>query len=106
MRLDLAASEGDEIPFEVVTTEAGRSGRIPLYCYRPLTGDFIRARLGLLVALPTYAPVAQALEGVGGLEFYLQARGETNLPEEPRELADKVLHDFLARVFAERSEFE
>jgi len=106
MRLNSAASDGEEIPFEVVETDPRRSGRIPLYCYRPLTGDFIRARLGLLVALPTYAPVAQALEGVGGLEFYLRARGETKLPEEPRELADKALRDFLARVFAERSEFE
>jgi hypothetical protein len=118
MRLNVAASDGDEIPFEVVQTDPRRSGRIPLYCYRPLTGDFIRARLGLLVALPTYAPAARALEGVGGLEFYLRARGEAHargeararggasLPEEPREMADAVLRDFLARVFAERSEFE
>jgi hypothetical protein len=105
MRLDLAAANGDEIPFEVVQNDGGRSGRIPLYCYRPLTGDFIRARLGLLVALPAYAPVVRALEGVGGLELYLRARGRARLPEERRELADEVLRDFLARVFEERSEF-
>jgi hypothetical protein len=104
-RLDLAAASGEEIPFEVVETDGRRSGRIPLYCYRPLTGDFIRARLGLLVALPSYAPVARALEGVGGLELYLRARGQTHLPDQPRELADAVLRDFLARVFEERSEF-
>ena len=75
-RLNLAASDGEEIPFEVVETDAAPLRRIPLYCYRPLTGDFIRARLGLLVALPSYAPAAQALEGVGGLELYLRARGE------------------------------
>lgn len=105
MRLDLAASEGDEIPFEVVETDARRSGRIPLYCYRPLTGDFIRERLGLLVALPTYAPAVRALEGVGGLELYLRARGRARTPEQSREQADEVLRDFLARVFEERSEF-
>ncbi len=105
MRLDLAASEGDEIPFEVVTSEPGRRGRIPLYCYRPLTGDFIRARLGLLGALPTYAPVARALEGVGGLELYLRARGLNGTAEEPRDQVDAVLREFLARVFEERSEF-
>ena len=105
MRLDLAASEGEEIPFEVVTTGPGRSGSIPLYCYRPLTGDFIRARLGLLGALPTYAPVARALEGVGGLELYLRARGLTPGQEEPRVQADAVLREFLSRVFEERSEF-
>lgn len=105
LRLDLAASEGDEIPFEVVTTDAGRPGRIPLYCYRPLTGDFIRARLGLLGALPSYAPVARALEGVGGLELYLRARGLSGAPDEVRGQADAVLREFLARVFEERSEF-
>lgn len=105
MRLDLAASEGDDIPFEVVTSDPERPGRIPLYCYRPLTGDFIRARLGLLGALPTYAPVARTLEGVGGLELYLRARGLNGKPDEPREQADAVLREFLARVFEERSEF-
>lgn len=105
MRLDLAASGGDEVPFEVVQSAGGRSGRIPLYCYRPLTGDFIRARLGLLTALPSYAPAARALEGVGGLEAYLSARGHARVPEEGRERADAVLRDFLARVFEERSEF-
>ncbi len=105
VRLDLAASNGDEIPFEVVTTDVGRTGRIPLYCYRPLTGDFIRARLGLLGALPTYAPAARALEGVGGLELYLRARGLNGTPDESRDQADAVLREFLARVFEERSEF-
>ncbi len=105
-RLDLAASAGDQVPFEVVETDGVRSaGRIPLYCYRPLTGDFIRERLGLLVALPTYAPAARALEGVGGLELYLRARGHLRLPEESRSLTDLALRDFLSRVFEERSEF-
>jgi hypothetical protein len=105
MRLTVAASDGDEIPFEVVETDARKGSRIPLYCYRPLTGDFIRARLGLLVALPSYAPVAQTLEGIGGLESYLRARGQTQLSAEPRDLADATLREFLAQTFAERSEF-
>jgi hypothetical protein len=106
MRLTVAASDGDEIPFEVVETDPRRNGnRIPLYCYRPLTGDFIRARLGLLVALPSYAPAAQALEGVGGLEPYLRARGLAQLPGTPREFDDAALREFLAGTFAERSEF-
>ncbi len=105
LRLNLAASEGDEIPFEVVTTDGRRSGRIPLYCYRPLTGDFIRARLGLLAALPTYAPAARTLEGVGGLELYLRSRGMSAIPGQSRDQTDAVLREFLARVFEERSEF-
>ena len=104
-RLDLAASAGDEVPFEVVENDVRGSGRIPLYCYRPLTGDFINARLGLLTALPTYAPAALALEGVGGLEPCLRARGGHDVPDTPRELADAVLRDFLALVYRERSDF-
>ena len=104
-RLDLAAAAGDEIPFEVAETDRHRSGSIPLYCYRPLTGEFIRARLGLLTALPTYAPAVRALAGIGGLEPYLRARGSTVVSDEPRELADAALREFLARVFEERSEF-
>ena len=114
MRLTLAASSGDEIPFEVVPSDsAGARGsrksrqpsRSPLYCYRPLTTAFIRERLGLLTALPTYAPAARALEGVGGTDAYLQARGEVEIPDTPRALADTALRLFLWRVFEERSEF-
>ena len=111
MRLTLAASSGDEIPFEVVPSDAGasrgarRANRSPLYCYRPLTTDFIRERLGLLTALPTYAPAVRALEGVGGTDAYLRARGERKIPDAPRVLCDTALRLFLWRVFEERSEF-
>jgi hypothetical protein len=95
---------GAEVPFEVIENE-GRPGRTALYCYRPLTGVFIRERVGLLSALPTYAPAAQALAGVEGAEAYLRERGEARIPGEARERADAVLRSFLGGVFAERSEF-
>ena len=101
LRLKVAA-DGDEIPFELVRGD----GRVPLYCYRPLTGAFIRSHLGLLVALPTYAPAAQALEGVPGVEAYLRARGEQRVSDSRRDRADAALRCFLARVYEERSEFE
>jgi hypothetical protein len=105
-RLSAATADGDQIPFEVVETEpAPRSGRPALYCYRPLTGSFIRQRLGLLVALPTYAPAARALELAEGIEAYLRARGETRISEHPRDRADAALRCLLDRVFEERSEF-
>jgi hypothetical protein len=100
VRLELAAS-AEEIPFEVV--ESG--GRVPLYCYRPLTAGFIRSRLGMLLALPSYAPAVRALEGVGGTDSYLRARGELLPAETPRAQADLALRCFIARVFEERSEF-
>ncbi len=102
MRLSLATADGDEIPFEVVPADGGR---VPLYCYRPLTSAFIRSHLGLLAALPTYAPAARALAGLPGVGAYLRARGEARLPEAQREQADMALRCFLARVFEERSEF-
>jgi hypothetical protein len=102
-RLTLAARDGDGVPFEVIESDGGSA--MPLYCYRPLTSQYIRSHLGLLVALPTYAPVARALEFAIGTEAYLRARGHSEIPEEPRQRADLAIRLFLARVFAERSEF-
>jgi hypothetical protein len=103
-QLAAETASGAEIPFEVVSTP-GRPRRAALYCYRPLTGAFIRERLGLLAALPSYAPAAQGLAALEGLDAYLQERGERGIPERPRDRADAALRSFLSRVFAERSEF-
>jgi hypothetical protein len=103
-QLAAETASGAEIPFEITETER-RPGRTALYCYRPLTGAFIRERLGLLSALPTYAPAAQALAAQDGVDEYLIQRGEPRVPAESRELADYALRSFLGRVFAERSEF-
>ena len=105
-RLSLATAHGDEIPFEVVESDGRRRGAgVPLYCYRPLTVAFIRERLGLLVALSTYAPVARVLEAAEGTSAYLTAMGESRVSERPRDRADAALRCFLGRVFAERTEF-
>ena len=61
-QLTAETQDGAEIPFEVIDA-LGRPGRAPLYCYRPLTTDFIGQRLGMLSGLPTYAPAARALAG-------------------------------------------
>ena len=104
-RLAAETATGAEVPFEVVESE-GRPGRAALYCYRPLTAIFIRQRVGLLVALETYAAAAQALESLNGVEAYLRQRGEPRIPGNPRERADAALRCLLDRVFDERSEFE
>ena len=95
---------GAEIPFELTETET-RPGRSPLYCYRPLTGAFIRERLGLLSRCPRTRRPPRALAALDGVDAYLQQRGERRIPDQPRERADAALRSFLARVFAERSEF-
>jgi hypothetical protein len=103
-RLAMETARGAEIPFEVVENE-GRPGSTALYCYRPLTGAFIRERLGLLSALPTYAPASQALASLEGVDGYLSQRGEPQISGDAREQADAALRLFLGEVFAERSEF-
>ena len=102
LQLTAETASGVEVPFEIVEEPGGRT---PLYCYRPLTGTFIRERLGRLAALPSYAPAARALAELDGLEEYLRARGEPRVPREPRERADAGLRSFLHAVFADRSDF-
>lgn len=100
--LEADTHAGAEVPFEVVESPGART---PLYCYRPLTDDFIRARLGELGRLPTHLPAQRALEGLGGLDEYLAARGEPRVPDDPGQRADATLRAFLSSVFADASEF-
>ncbi len=101
--LQAETAGGAEVAFEVVE-ESG--GRVPLYCYRPLTGEFISQRLGLLCTLPTYAAAIRALEGIETLAAYLRHRGEARVPSDPRASAQAALALFLARAFADRDQFE
>jgi hypothetical protein len=101
-QLAAETASGAEIPFEVVEEPGARAS---LYCYRPLTGAFIRDRLGMLSALPTYAPAARALAALDGVDAYLRQRGEARIPGDARERADAALRAFLSNVFADRSEF-
>jgi hypothetical protein len=108
-QLAAETAAGAEVPFELVDTAGGPrgrpGGRVPLYCYRPLTGAFIRERLGLLSALPSHAPALRALGALDGVEAYVRQRGETRVPADPRESGDAALRAFLDSVFAERTEF-
>ncbi len=93
--------EGHEVPFEVV--QEGRRDA-PLYCYRPLTAQFIHQRTGALSRLPSYLPAAHALVAAGHLDAWLSAQG-VHAPPAGRERADAALHCFLARVFEGSSDF-
>jgi hypothetical protein len=101
-QLEAEAAGGAEVPFELVEE---RGGSAPLYCYRPLTGEFIRERRERLSALPTYTPAARMLAAADALDAYLRARSGPPVPAEPRDRADAALRAFLAQVFAERTEF-
>ena len=102
-QLSMETARGAEVPFEVLEEPGARAS---LYCYRPLTGAFIRERVGLLSRLPTYTPAARALTSLDGVDAYLTQRGEPRIPGEPRERADAALRSFLSQVFADRSEFD
>ena len=97
-------AEGHEVPFELASQGGRRQPQ--LYCYRPLTGAFIRERLGQLACLASYAPAAQALEELDGLDGYLRSRAEPRIPRDRRDRADAALRAFLDRLFEGSSEFE
>ena len=95
------AQGGHELPFEVV--EEGRRDS-PLYCYRPLTAEFINERSSVLARLPTFLPAAHALIAIGSLADYLDSQG-LRPPGPGRQCADAALHCFLARVFVDSNDF-
>jgi hypothetical protein len=101
-QLAAETADGAEVPFEVVP--GGRRDS-PLYCYRPLTADFIEQRVGLLARLASFLPAVHALAGIGGLQRYLDERGEHGYPAEPRARAEFALRVFLTRVFEDCSDF-
>lgn len=100
------ARNGEEVPFELVDAGEGGPGGTPLWCYRTLTGEFIRARLGVLGMLPSYMPAATALERVDGIEDWLRARGEQAPLRTARDRADAALRVFLTEVIGESTTFE
>jgi hypothetical protein len=103
LQLAADAAEGAEVPFEVLESGGGPS---PLYCYRPLTGEFIAERQTSLARLPTYVPACRALEGVGGLERYLELRSSRRIPDDASIRAEAALRCFLGAVWDGSPEFE
>ena len=101
-RLTAETAGGAEVPFELIEERAGGT---PLYCYQPLSGEFIEDRVGLLRGLDTYAPAVRALAEIESVVGYLQLRGESRIPSEPRERAEVALRLFLGAVFADRTQF-
>ncbi len=101
-RLSAEAASGAEIPFEVVAERGG--GRVPLYCYRPLTAEFIRTRMGALSGLRSHGAAMRALADCEGLDRYLSEHGAPPAPDR-RLRCDATLEVFLGCVFSDRTGF-
>jgi len=87
---------GDEIGFEVV--EEGARGRRPgLFCYAPLTGEFVERHWERLLALPAAESAQVALSSLGNLEEYLDAYAAERRGGVP--ILQDVLRCFTRRVF-------
>lgn len=80
------AAAGAEVPFEIAA-EPSRNG-VSLYCYRPLTGQFVADREELLSRLPS-APAAQG--ALARMARVLRA--------------DAVLRDLVTAVIGEATDF-
>jgi len=92
-------ARGAEIPFELV--EEGGRARTPLYCYRPLTGEFVRTHASALEGLPSHPAAMRGLsEHADRIPRYLSAVGDR-----PAGGAQAALNAFLAAVYAEQTDF-
>jgi hypothetical protein len=97
---------GDELPFDVVESGGARMGRTPLYCYRPMTAEFIRDRGTWLSMLPAHGLAVQELEEMDGLDRYLLARGARSVARAQSDRAEAVLAGLIADLFDETAAFE
>jgi hypothetical protein len=87
---------GDEIGFEIVE-EGARGARPGLYCYEPLTAEFVERHWDRLVALPAARGAQLALAELGALEAYLDTYAEQHRAAAPIE--QDALRCFTRRVF-------
>ncbi len=112
--LELAASHlhaevagGAEVPFEIEQHSRRRRSSGPsLYCYRPLTEEFIAERMPALGGLAGYTEASELLASFDGLGRYLAARGRELPRATPRAEAAAAVLALLCDVFAEQSDFE
>ncbi len=104
--LQAEITAGAEVPFEL-EQQAGRRGSGPsLYCYRPLTGEFITDRETELQRMPSHEQAARLLAGFEGLERYLASSslGERRIARMGAVRA--ALCAILCDVFAEQTDFQ
>jgi hypothetical protein len=98
---------GAEVAFELEQApRRRRSGGPALYCYRPLTAEFIAERTPALERLPGHARAAALLEGFDGLGRYLASLGADLRRADGQSGARTALSGLLCDAFAEQTDFE
>src|SRR5579872_4295368 len=106
-RLQAELESGAEVPFELEQRGGRTGGRQPaLYCYRPLSAQFIAEREHDLQALPSYREAAFALADFEGLERYLMSAGLDVCPAAGGARVRAALSALVREVFREQSDFE
>ena len=102
-RLQADLADGAEVPYEL----GQRRGRGPLFpFYRPLTSQFISARLPALERLASHAEAARLLAEYDGLDRYLASAGLELERGSGDVRARAALEAMLDEVFAEQTDFE
>lgn len=98
---------GAEVPFELATQSGGRGSRGPaLYCYRPLTGEFIAERQGTLERLPSYPEASELLTAYEGLDRYLIGAGIDPVALRGPARVRAAVRALLRELFTEQNDFE
>ena len=105
-QLAFDAANGADVPHELVDAGSGDGAHQPLWCYRTLTGEFIRQQHASLTTLASYLPAAVAVQGLDSLDEWLLARGEQHVPTAQRSRAEATLRVFLAEVLGDSNTIE
>jgi stage V sporulation protein SpoVS len=96
--LTAATAGGAEVGFDIVE-ERARLHRPALYCYRPLTGQFVARQWPTLRSLPSAASALAELSGMPGLHSYLAAHAPPADDDDGCDFSEAALQCFIGRVF-------
>jgi hypothetical protein len=106
-QLHAEIAAGAEVPYELEQQSGRRGSRGPsLYCYRPLTAQFIEQRLPDLERLASYPEAERLLADFDGLDRYLVSAGVDCARSSGRARQRAALGVLLSDVFDEQTDFQ
>jgi hypothetical protein len=99
--LSARIASGEEIDFEVVV-ERAKGSHAGLYCYAPLTGEFVERHWDALLELPAARDAQMAMAALGDLDRYLDTYAREHRSGAP--ILQDALRCFARRVFEDGGE--